>query len=61
MLCYQGAYAAPALSIGENVGVENRVEAFSDGVFVIVITLLILNVRVDRQRSLTLDVPRNLV
>jgi uncharacterized membrane protein len=36
------------------------VEAFSDGVFAIVITPLILNVRLDRQHALTLDALRNL-
>jgi uncharacterized membrane protein len=39
---------------------KNRVEAFSDGVFAIVITLLILNVHLDRQQALTLDALRNL-
>jgi uncharacterized membrane protein len=39
---------------------KNRVEAFSDGVFAIVITLLILNVHLERQRALTLDALRNL-
>jgi uncharacterized membrane protein len=40
---------------------KNRVEAFSDGVFAIVITLLILNVHLDRQHALTLEALRNLV
>jgi uncharacterized membrane protein len=40
---------------------KNRVESFSDGVFAIVITLLILNVHLDRQQPLTLDALRNLV
>jgi uncharacterized membrane protein len=39
---------------------KNRVEAFSDGVFAIVITLLILNVHLDRHQALTLDALRNL-
>jgi len=39
---------------------KNRVESFSDGVFAIVITLLILNVHLDRQQALTLDALRNL-
>ena len=39
---------------------KNRVEAFSDGVFAIVITLLILNVHLDRRQVLTLDALRNL-
>jgi uncharacterized membrane protein len=36
------------------------VESFSDGVFAIVIMLLILNVDLDRQQALTLDALRNL-
>ena len=39
---------------------KHRVEAFSDGVFAIVITLLILNVHFDRQHALTLDALRDL-
>jgi uncharacterized membrane protein len=39
---------------------KNRVEAFSDGVFAIVITLLILNIHLDRQQTLTLDSLRSL-
>jgi uncharacterized membrane protein len=33
---------------------KHRLESFSDGVFAIVITLLILNIHLDRQRELTL-------
>ena len=39
---------------------KNRVEAFSDGVFAIVITLLILNVHLDRPQALTFEALRNL-
>jgi uncharacterized membrane protein len=39
---------------------KNRVESFGDGVFAIVITLLILNVHPDRQQALTVDALRNL-
>ena len=35
---------------------KHRLESFSDGVFAIVITLLILNVHLDHQRELTLNV-----
>jgi uncharacterized membrane protein len=40
---------------------RNRLEAFSDGVFAIVITLLILDVRFPTDRPLTLETLRSVV
>jgi uncharacterized membrane protein len=40
---------------------KNRLEAFSDGVFAIVITLLILDVRLPADKPLTLDTLRSVV
>jgi uncharacterized membrane protein len=40
---------------------KNRLEAFSDGVFAIVITLLILDVRFPADKPLALETLRNIV
>jgi uncharacterized membrane protein len=40
---------------------KNRLEAFSDGVFAIVITLLILDVRLPADQPLTLETLRTVV
>jgi len=39
---------------------KQRSESFSDGVFAIVITLLVLNVYLDRDQELTLQTPASL-
>lgn len=53
------ARRAPARRTKESDDVEAPIGTFSDGVFAI--TLLILNVHLDRQHELTLDALRNLV